>query len=487
MPEPERDIEKILRACAKKRREEAGAAVEMHPATRRLLHGEIARSRHSAPHKSGFWTRIFGSSWPQIAVRVSVLVLLVSTAAFFLLPFLSKPKTELATLRLRDKQMLIAKQPDREGDGNTLKDLPLSKKDRASGATLLNGRESSLKSEKASAGETRFAVTPPTSVSSAEKNKFVAGAGIDSSAPKTLPDSPQADSGAISGLVTNGTANPSRRALTITQEYSDSSSAPTGAVATAPAAAAPAPAIGQSDLIASANTTSSSIQPLAPPPAATALSSDSLVAANREPLGMNLDASGASANSVTQRFIRTVESAKMRKTLKSPGKIVLNSFRVIQTGNQIQVIDSDGSIYSGTVGQADEAEKLASAPVESVAASGVPQGNATFAEKAQTGQNKPLSIGGAAGTIQPVQNYFFRVSGTNHTLKQSVVFSGNLVSAPPTPPSAKSSPVGKPARGTTPEPTTGPAQLQSLNSQLHGRAVIGGTNQIEINALPVKP
>ena len=54
MPEPERDIEKTLRAYAKKRREEAGAPAEMHPATRRLLQGEVARLRGKAQDKSGF-------------------------------------------------------------------------------------------------------------------------------------------------------------------------------------------------------------------------------------------------------------------------------------------------------------------------------------------------------------------------------------------------------------------------------------------------
>ena len=41
--EPEREIEKQLRAYAKERREQAGAPIELHPATRKLLQGEAAR------------------------------------------------------------------------------------------------------------------------------------------------------------------------------------------------------------------------------------------------------------------------------------------------------------------------------------------------------------------------------------------------------------------------------------------------------------
>ena len=41
--EPERQIEKLLRASAKKRRDKMGAPLELHPATRRLLQDEAAR------------------------------------------------------------------------------------------------------------------------------------------------------------------------------------------------------------------------------------------------------------------------------------------------------------------------------------------------------------------------------------------------------------------------------------------------------------
>ena len=41
--EPERHIEKILRTYAKKRREQAGAPLELHPASRRLLQDEVGR------------------------------------------------------------------------------------------------------------------------------------------------------------------------------------------------------------------------------------------------------------------------------------------------------------------------------------------------------------------------------------------------------------------------------------------------------------
>ena len=52
--EPERPIEKLLRVFAKKRRDQAGHPLEMHPATRRLLQSEVARRASKEPEPSVF-------------------------------------------------------------------------------------------------------------------------------------------------------------------------------------------------------------------------------------------------------------------------------------------------------------------------------------------------------------------------------------------------------------------------------------------------
>src|SRR5260221_9971355 len=63
--EPERDIEKTLEAYAQKRREEAGAPLELHPATRNVLQGEVARSTPRKAARPGFWSFLRG---PSVAV-----------------------------------------------------------------------------------------------------------------------------------------------------------------------------------------------------------------------------------------------------------------------------------------------------------------------------------------------------------------------------------------------------------------------------------
>ncbi|MFM2293918.1 MAG: hypothetical protein RLZZ350_331 [Verrucomicrobiota bacterium] len=69
MPE-ERDIEKKLRAAAAQRRADAGDKFALHPATRRVLQGEVARTRPQ-PRTAG--TRSF---WPRFAWGVSMLAVL---------------------------------------------------------------------------------------------------------------------------------------------------------------------------------------------------------------------------------------------------------------------------------------------------------------------------------------------------------------------------------------------------------------------------
>src|SRR5271163_1620669 len=70
--EPERPIEKLLRAFARKRGDEAGAPFDLHPATRKLLQGEVTRKFGKPAPKDG---SLFGSLsrlWPRIAWAAAI-------------------------------------------------------------------------------------------------------------------------------------------------------------------------------------------------------------------------------------------------------------------------------------------------------------------------------------------------------------------------------------------------------------------------------
>jgi hypothetical protein len=95
-----------------------------------------------------------------------------------------------------------------------------------------------------------------------------------------------------------------------------------------------------------------------------------------------------------------------------------------------------------------------------------------------------------AGRVEPniepqtTQNYFFRVSGTNQTLKQNVVFAGSLL--------ANSNAMKNLQQFNG---TVGGSQWQSSitnqlpwsSSRIAGTAVVADTNNIEIKAVPLSP
>ena len=87
--EPERNIEKRLRAFAKKRRADAGDPLKLHPATRRQLQAEVARRHAETPEEDSvsLW-QFFRQQW---AFLLSFALVIFFGAALFL-PALSKAK-----------------------------------------------------------------------------------------------------------------------------------------------------------------------------------------------------------------------------------------------------------------------------------------------------------------------------------------------------------------------------------------------------------
>src|SRR5713101_4059084 len=74
--EPNRKMDELLKSYAKKRRADAGAPLELHPATRRLLQSEVARLRPGRAPASSRWIHSLTRFWPIIGFSVSILVAL---------------------------------------------------------------------------------------------------------------------------------------------------------------------------------------------------------------------------------------------------------------------------------------------------------------------------------------------------------------------------------------------------------------------------
>src|SRR5258706_15523864 len=82
--EPERPIEERLRAYAKKRRDDAGAPLELHPATRRMLQGEAARQFAKRERLPPSLLPQFKQFWPRLTSAFAILALLALAAWLFL-------------------------------------------------------------------------------------------------------------------------------------------------------------------------------------------------------------------------------------------------------------------------------------------------------------------------------------------------------------------------------------------------------------------
>ncbi|HXT12770.1 MAG TPA: hypothetical protein VN873_14505 [Candidatus Angelobacter sp.] len=150
---------------------------------------------------------------------------------------------------------------------------------------------------------------------------------------------------------------------------------------------------------------------------------------------------------------------------------VLTSFRVEQQGDQMRVVDSDGSVYTGAVQWAREDQAQ----------------NANAANANLSPRNKAFAnqVARNVQQIQAAQSYFFRVAGTNRNLKQPVVFSGNLIPLTNAPVSQIDSFGGGGGAGQN-IPQQGPVQALLSNSRIAGTAVIGDKKEIEVNATPAR-
>jgi hypothetical protein len=101
--EQNKDMEKILRAYAEARRK--GADLPLHPATRKMLHAEVAR-RFKNGDREPFWSRL-RAFWPQLAFGSGLCaILLVAVISLRLSPTQNSkqsPKRTAAGHKRRDR------------------------------------------------------------------------------------------------------------------------------------------------------------------------------------------------------------------------------------------------------------------------------------------------------------------------------------------------------------------------------------------------
>ena len=170
---------------------------------------------------------------------------------------------------------------------------------------------------------------------------------------------------------------------------------------------------------------------------------------------------GHNSSSGPTRLLFEEPSKTAKRIEKEQLQPVLASFEWEQSGSDIRVIDRDGSIYAGSwqtiprqLNRIEQRRSL-SQPTQQL-------------ERAQASSSPEL---------------FFQVSGTNRSLQRLIVFSGRLSVLTNAAVTGISTNLFTDAAAQS----LGAALVPPGRPQISGTAVIGGTQQIRINAVSAKP
>ncbi len=488
--EPERKIEKLLRAFAKKRRADAGEAFKLHPATRRLLQDAVARQA-PRPGDAGWLLKFLGGLRPGF-VMVAGFAVLVFMGAALLLPGLSKAKNraQMASAMGNLKQIGMATRQFAEDNRDQLPES-LAEIARVTGTNQLFDPAS---------GQPFVYVAGGRSVGSLRSDSVLAYSPADSKSRAVLFADGHVE--AVNrtrfseitnrGLIQLASADASaRRELATTPAATPMLAASEYGAAKALEPATPAsnfPRLEKNKSTADGLRQKEMTGVPAAGAVATTVPGDPEAKSDRVATasGLFFNANGAATNvppgqaGNTQTFVSNGGKNSLQQVFKNAAvasKVapVLANFQFNQSGTAISVVDNDGSVYRGYLMAGETpTEKLLDAAKKSP---GVQDKDA--AAKSQ---------GGAA------QNYFFRVAGTNRSLNQNVVFTGNVLALTNPVALAEQNRRGGFGGGSgggnlqLSDGNASPSQLGIFsNSRIQGTAVINTTNSIEINAVPAAP
>jgi len=494
--EPERPIEKLLRGAANRRRDEAGAPFELHPANRRVLQGEVARTFAAPRGEPRSFAAVVARLWPRFAWAVGLLAVL-GVATWLLLPAPGKAKAPA---------FLARNAPASEAaPADTPAPPPV-----AAPATV---------------------AAPPAPVTMAEAH-VLADAMEAKPAPTTparqLAAVPSSDAGGSTSVMAKNKTAESFGLATASPLF-DRQNAPAAQLTASSAAPAPAPAGAFNETPAMRlRLADKDVLPASPPsapvspPVVTVAPADGGVATLNGSATLPGDQSGqpgnyyqalaaaASANrplashvaadalpkdaaegriegevsAAGQRFFRVAPEGKAGEGSKAKGlgaQPVLASFQVEQAGRELRIVDGDGSVYRGYLQVAGAVRRTRPLAATAPAASPAPSAPAAArqSEFAATRDTELLGL----------QTYSFRVAGTNLSLRKKVVFTGNLLAATnplPTLYFATNLSLGGSLRGA---PAAGAplGYVPVVSSRIFGKVTIGSGKPVEINALPAKP
>lgn len=463
----ERPIEKALRRHAQKRAAETGAPPALHPVNRRALQAEVARrfGKAPAPVADGFWAR-----WRR-PLRIATLTAAGVTALVILLVPSGEPTKSGFQLASGGKPVPPDSLPVPAPAAPT-KELPALAETVAPPAAIAPA---------VIPDQSNLARPEPGALALNDKDPKFAFDSEQQRAREVLPTPSPAKPQPVSS---QGVALDLAQGR-LGKAASPPAAQPVASVLSTPAASAkdatglPAAnsldqsAIDRADsLRASGGAALRRTQVAAANPPDAALSdSASARFQGRATVASQLPEKSAltsAAQPAAQSFSNfAVPAGKAGATTDEfrAAAVVLQHFEVTQAGNELRVVDQDGSIYRGLV--AAPANGLSKTKVETRAAA--PRG---FGGTAANGNRGPV-----AGTY-PANDY--RVTGTNRTLNVPVEFTWNFV------PLTNALPSEAKASGTGAQQNAAQNLRELLqNSSIQGRARLTRGREIEVQARPV--
>ena len=466
--EPQRDIEKDLLAYKLRRGEQLGAPLELHPATRKMLQGEAARAASrpllTSEEAAKNFVRSFVMSHQQPSFFARYRQRIIWGGAMCACLTLV-----LAVLRNDPR---LASTPSQVSDPQTAKPQATvaATKQQTEGEQSARAKQSAPAADKVQ--ELAKTSTAPVASPPPANPRGAAAA----SAPPLVRDLDRK-------LVEKKEASqPTQiakalKAVQVADALSATEDKKSGEVMKLKRSAGDE--LLRANLAAAAGASGGAgIPPASAPSTASAAQ---LFGANSAP----------EASQVRQQFLQLDNQARYRKNFNSPPMPqVMQDFAFERTGDRVRIVDADGSTYEGTV---------MPAPVEEVRANAV--------SKLDAAKERKDSLAQPTQSADPQSSYRFYANGVNRKLKQSVEFRGEWQAAVP----AQSSPttpglqpvalgvrlerkVAEKAEQTVLSNSLSGSAAKVLNYQqsqnaaapgrISGRAVVGGKNEFDINAVP---
>jgi uncharacterized membrane protein YgcG len=452
--EPERRIEKLLRAYAKKHRRDAEPPLEISPAARRRLQGEVARratANQPAATPVG-WLAALRTHWLFASIGAAAVVLIAVGIT------LSPNREEVREFAATAKKA-APPPPISAPAAGTQAEPPVRMllADNAPGAqekaqaTRTDSLQQTLRKD---AAATRETLNTPTVAATPPANRRA----------------PAEQSAASRPMVTTVTDAETQPVLNRDKDKTTTLGTESLAYQQTQLSDAPVMAAGTASAGGAAVPGGVAAESLAVPP---------------------------SPPEIRQRFYRTASGARLADSrnradgiggggggfggggsaaggsngaLHLPDPSVLAVFEAVRTNDILKIMDGDGSVYQGYIQAPTASGTIAASREEkseapTLARAATPRTAAQFATPPAASLNAGLT---------------FVVSGTNHTLNQLVIFKGSF--SPSAAPGDFSNAFYRGnAVGETPAGATG---APFPYSRVSGTAVIGGRTEIPIEAAP---